>query len=162
MKEGDTLSPNAIGLNVETLDNTTVEINIDSKISPLTMLNTMKSGMMEFYKVIDWVYSEMDSSKNKQEDSSRKVDTLEAVETGKLSTLPNYLNEFTKAISNVEDITRAYGSQFKVVEARFNDMEKRVLNHENTLKKIEEQSQKILKAFVESFSLIISKLEHIL
>lgn len=65
MKEGDTLSPNGIGLNVETLDNTTTEMNIDSRKSRLTMLNTMKSGMMELYKVIDWVYSEMDSSKNK-------------------------------------------------------------------------------------------------
>lgn len=65
VKEGDTLSPNAIHLNMETLDNTTAEINIDSKNSPITMLNTMRSGMMEFCKVIDWVYSKMDSSKNK-------------------------------------------------------------------------------------------------
>lgn len=89
------------------------------------------------------------------------MDTLEAVGIGKLGTLPNCLNELTKAINDVEDITRAYGSQFKVVEARSNDLEKRVLKHENTLKKIGEQSQNIMKAFVDSFGVMINKLEHI-
>ncbi|XP_057821263.2 (R)-mandelonitrile lyase-like [Cryptomeria japonica] len=81
VKEGDTLPPNdkTTGANVETLYNTTPEINIDIRNSQFTMLNTTKSGMIEFYKVIDWVYSEIDSFKNKQEDSSRKVDTLEAI-----------------------------------------------------------------------------------
>lgn len=89
------------------------------------------------------------------------MDTLEVVGIGKLSTLPNYLTELTKAINDVEDITRAYGSQFKIVEDTFNDLEKRVLSHENTLKKIGEQSQKIMKASIDSFSVMISKLEHI-
>ncbi|XP_059064714.1 uncharacterized protein LOC131856802 [Cryptomeria japonica] len=161
VKEGDTLSPNdkTTSANMETLDNTALEINIDRKNSPLTMLNTMKSEMMDLCKVIDWVYSEMDSFKKKQEDSSKKVDTLEFVGTGKLSTLPNYLNELTKAIGDAEAITYAYGSQFKVVEARLNDLVKQVLNHENTLKKIGEQSQIFLKASADNFSVMISKLE---
>lgn len=47
------------------------------------------------------------------------------------------------------------------MEARFNELEKRVLIHDNTLKKIGEQSQKILKASIDNFSVMISKLEQI-
>lgn len=54
-----------------------------------------------------------------------------------------------------------HGSQFKVVDARLNDLEKRDLSHENTLNKIGEQSQKIVKASADSFSVMISKLEQI-
>lgn len=68
MKEGNTLSPNATDVNLETMDNFAPEINIDSINSPLTMLNTAKSGMMEFCNEIDWVYLGMDSLKNKLED----------------------------------------------------------------------------------------------
>lgn len=36
----------------------------------------MKNGVMEFCKIIEWVYSKIERLKNKHEDSSRKVDTL--------------------------------------------------------------------------------------
>lgn len=127
----------------------------------MTMLHTAKNGMMDFNKVMEWFYSKKDSLKTKWTKSSKKVDTLEAVGICNLSSLPNYLNELTKAINDVGAITGAYGSEFKDVEARFNELEKRVLSHENTLKKIGEQSQKILKASVDSFRVMMSKLEQI-
>ncbi|XP_059073565.1 eukaryotic translation initiation factor 5-like [Cryptomeria japonica] len=97
--------------------------------------------------------------KSKQEASSKKINILEVVRTG--SSLPNNLKELTKAINNVKAITEAYGSKFKVVEAMFNELEKRVYSHEETLKKIREQSHKILKASVDNFIVLISKLKQI-
>lgn len=77
--QGKTLSPNdkATVADVETLDNAGVflEFNKGHNNSPITMLHTTKSGMMDSYKVIEWVYSELDCLKNKKAKSSRKVNT---------------------------------------------------------------------------------------
>lgn len=121
----ETLPPNhkIIVVDVETLENNVVFLKFikGSRDPPMTLFHIAKSGIMEFYKIIEWVYSEMESLKSKQVEFSKKVDTLRVVGTANLSSLPNYLNELTKAISDMEALTRAYGSQFKVVEARFNN-----------------------------------------
>lgn len=54
-------------VDVETLENNVdfLEFYKDSNDSPIDMLHTSKNGMVEIYKVIKWVYSEIKSLKSK-------------------------------------------------------------------------------------------------
>lgn len=69
------------------------------------MIHTTKNGVMKIYKFIKWVYSDIESLKSKQEDSSKKVDILEVVRMGNLSSLLEYLKELTKSIGDVKAIS---------------------------------------------------------
>lgn len=116
-----------------------------------------KNGTDYFNKVFLWVQKEITSIKSKQIQEASKIETLEAIGTGKFSSLLDYLGELT--IGNAEEIINAQHNSFQILENRVGATEKRIEGVENTTKRIGEKSHKIIKASFDSIKVLISKLE---
>lgn len=119
----------------------------------------LKNGADCFNKVFLWVQKEITSIKAKQVEEAKKIETLEAIGTGKFSSLLECLSDLTKAINNAEEIINAKHNSFQTLENRARATEKRMEGVEKTLKNIGEQSHKILKATSDYIKVLISKLE---
>ncbi|XP_057832882.2 intracellular protein transport protein USO1-like [Cryptomeria japonica] len=155
MKEAKSIDVREVGL----------EVNLDpvgDKVQEGSHLDIdlcIKNGTNSFNKVFLWVQKEIASIKANQTQEASKIETLEAIGTGKLNSLPNCLSELTKTISNAEDIINAQHSSFQILENRAGAIEKRLEGVENMLKKIGEQGHKILKATSASMKVLISKID---
>ncbi|XP_057852043.2 uncharacterized protein LOC131062409 [Cryptomeria japonica] len=120
---------------------------------------SFKNDIDNFNKVFLWVQKEITSIKDKQTQEANKIETLESIGTGNFSSLPDCLSELTKAISNAEEIINAQRNRFQILENRARATEKSLEGVENMLKKIGEQSHKILKTTSESIKVLIIRLE---
>ncbi|XP_059076436.1 uncharacterized protein LOC131875780 [Cryptomeria japonica] len=74
-----------------------------------------KNGTNYFNKVFLWVQKEITSIKEKKIQEASKIKTLEAIGTGKFSSLLDYLSNLTKAISNAEEIINAQCNSFQIL-----------------------------------------------